>query len=91
MKKNGMNDTKRSGMKAKWTAAAAAFCLGTALFSGAALAEEDTALRVGSILSLGTATPFVAQELGYFEEAGLNVELLEFSRWLRHDGGFCGR
>lgn len=79
MKKNGMNDTKRSGMKAKWTAAAAVFCLGTALFSGAAFAEEDTALRVGSILSLGTATPFVAQELGYFEEAGLNVELLEFS------------
>lgn len=44
--------------------------------------EENTDLatvRIGDIKALGTVTPFVAEELGYFEAAGLNVEILEFA------------
>lgn len=72
--------SKRHGFRGvRWAAAAAAVCLGVLSASGAAFAEESTTIRVGSILALGTATPFVAEELGYFEEAGLNVEVTEFS------------
>lgn len=44
-----------------------------------ASAEEAESIRVGSILALGTATPFVAQQLGYYEEAGLEVTVAEFA------------
>lgn len=42
-------------------------------------AEESAAVRVGSILSLGTVTPYVAREIDAFHDAGLDVELYEFS------------
>ncbi len=45
----------------------------------AVYAEEASPIRAGSILALGTAAPFVSQELGYFEEAGLEVEIAEFA------------
>lgn len=41
--------------------------------------DELTTIRVGSIKALGTVTPYVSEELGYFEEAGLNVEISDFS------------
>ncbi|MBQ9156043.1 MAG: ABC transporter substrate-binding protein [Eubacterium sp.] len=40
---------------------------------------EAATIRVGSIKALGTVTPYVSEELGYFEEAGINVEVTDFS------------
>lgn len=50
-----------------------------AAFGTTAFAEEDAAVRVGSLLALGTAAPFAAQELGYYEEAGMEIAVSEFS------------
>lgn len=44
-----------------------------------AWAEEPQSIRVGSILAIGTAAPFVARELGYYEEAGLDLSVSEFA------------
>lgn len=41
--------------------------------------SDAVTVRVGDNMALGTVTPFVAEDLGYFEEAGINVEILEFS------------
>lgn len=69
----------KNGRGMRLAVAAAALGLGVLTVSGTAFAEENETIRVGSILALGTATPFVAEELGYFEEAGVNVEVMEFS------------
>lgn len=42
-------------------------------------AEEATQVRVGSLLAIGTAAPFVAQELGYYDESGLEISVTEFA------------
>lgn len=61
----------------------AAAVLGAALLASqlamTAQAQEASKIRVGSILALGTAAPFVSQNLGYYEEAGLDVEMAEFA------------
>lgn len=44
-----------------------------------ASAEEKAPIRVGSLLALGTATPFVAIENGLFNGDNLNIEVSEFS------------
>lgn len=41
--------------------------------------SSDNTIRVGAIKALGTVTPYVAKEKGYFEKAGLNVEIKDFS------------
>lgn len=66
-------------MKKKGVFAAALGAVMLTVLSGAASAEETEAIRAGSILALGTAAPFAARELGYYEEAGLNVEITEFA------------
>lgn len=48
-------------------------------FGVTAGAEESETIRVGSILALGTATPFVAIENGLLNEGDLQVEVSEFS------------
>ena len=58
---------------------AAAVCGEVLLTSSLAFAKETEEIRVGSILALGTAAPFAAQELGYYEEAGLDISVTEFS------------
>lgn len=70
---------KTINRKLKSTAAAAMFAAALAAAPLSVTAEEAGSVRVGSILALGTATPFVAQELGYYEEAGLEVEVAEFA------------
>lgn len=42
-------------------------------------ADGDNVIRVGSILALGTATPFVAQENGLFEESNISIEVTQFA------------
>ena len=42
-------------------------------------ADEAASIRVGSILAMGTAAPFVAQELGYYEETRMDISISEFS------------
>lgn len=42
-------------------------------------ADGDNVIRVGSILALGTATPFVAQENGLFEESDISIEVTQFA------------
>ncbi|MDO4345102.1 MAG: ABC transporter substrate-binding protein [Eubacteriales bacterium] len=44
-----------------------------------ASAEESEPIRVGSILALGTATPFVAVENGLFNQGDVEIEVTEFS------------
>lgn len=39
----------------------------------------DNVIRVGSILALGTATPFVAQENGLFEGSDISIEVTQFA------------
>jgi len=43
------------------------------------IATPRTALKVGHLLVPGQAKIFIAQDLGYFAEQGLDVELVEFS------------
>ena len=43
-------------------------------------ADEAASIRVGSILAMGTAAPFVAQELGYYEETRMDISISEFSK-----------
>ena len=38
-----------------------------------------TTLTLGVIKALGTATPYVAQKLGYFDEAGIDIKIIDFS------------
>lgn len=38
-----------------------------------------TTIRVGDIMALGTVSPFVADDLGYFDKAGMDVKISEFS------------
>lgn len=42
-------------------------------------AESEEPIRVGAILALGTATPFVAIENGLLNQEGVKVEVSEFS------------
>lgn len=42
-------------------------------------AGGDNVIRVGSILALGTATPFVAQENGLFEGSDISIEVTQFA------------
>lgn len=42
-------------------------------------ASGKMTLRVGTNLALGTATPYVSRELGYFDDSAISMELLEFS------------
>ena len=49
-----------------------------ALAAGSMSVQAADAIRVGDILSLGTASAFVAEDLGYFEEAGIDVEVTRF-------------
>jgi NitT/TauT family transport system substrate-binding protein len=42
-------------------------------------ASEKMTLRVGTNLALGTATPYVSRELGYFDDSAISMDLLEFS------------
>lgn len=46
---------------------------------GSEAADGDHVIRVGSILALGTATPFVAQENGLFEESDISIEVTQFA------------
>lgn len=67
----------------KWKQMTAAI-LGAVMLAGSSLAAqaeetETEPIRIGSILALGTAAPFAARELGYYEEAGLEVEIAEFA------------
>lgn len=73
MKKAGKRNIWRLGMT---LALSGAISLGGLM---SASAEEGETLRVGSLLALGTVTPFVSEELGYYEESGLNVEVFEFA------------
>lgn len=41
--------------------------------------SDRMTLRVGTNLALGTATPYVSRELGYFDDSAISMELLEFS------------
>ena len=43
-----------------------------------AAGEKDT-LTLGVIKALGTVTPYVAKAKGYFEEAGIDVNIIDFS------------
>jgi NitT/TauT family transport system substrate-binding protein len=58
-----------------------AFVLTTALLLTlrGASAQELTLLRVGALPTDGTSVVFYAKELGYFERAGLNVEITTMS------------
>ncbi len=40
---------------------------------------EKTPIRVGSLLAIGTAAPFVAEELGLYDESGLEITVTEFA------------
>lgn len=57
----------------------AVLCGAVAMTSSMVWAEEAETIRVGSILAIGTSAPFVAQELGYYEESGLDISVAEFS------------
>ncbi len=57
----------------------AALCGALMMTAMGAWAEETESIRVGSILAIGTAAPFVAQELGYYEETGLDISVAEFA------------
>ena len=57
----------------------AVLCSAVAMTSSMVWAEEAETIRVGSILAIGTSAPFVAQELGYYEESGLDISVAEFS------------
>lgn len=88
-RENGMNNaagcrkTERgSRYRKNWQRALTGTLCGlmaAAAFGTAAFAEEDVTVRVGSLLALGTAAPFAAQELGYYEEAGMELTVSEFS------------
>lgn len=54
-------------------------CAGAAAFPVQAETEESVQIRVGSLLAIGTAAPFVAEELGYYEESGLEISVSEFA------------
>lgn len=41
--------------------------------------EEAVTIRVGDNMALGTVVPFLAKEKGFYKDAGINVEILEFS------------
>ncbi|MGN0242783.1 MAG: ABC transporter substrate-binding protein [Lachnospiraceae bacterium] len=41
--------------------------------------KQESAVRVGTLLALGTATPLVSEKLNYFQEAGLEVTVSQFS------------
>ncbi|MGN0649479.1 MAG: ABC transporter substrate-binding protein [Oscillospiraceae bacterium] len=49
--------------------------------SGSAAGENNgkVQLTLGVIKALGTATPYVAQKNGYFDEAGIDVKIVDFS------------
>ncbi|MDD2957638.1 MAG: ABC transporter substrate-binding protein [Lachnospiraceae bacterium] len=49
------------------------------MWAGSVSAEETEPIQVGTLLSLGTATPLAAEQLNYFSDAGLNVEVREFA------------
>ncbi|MCK9305934.1 MAG: ABC transporter substrate-binding protein [Methanoculleus sp.] len=46
--------------------------------TGAAAASPEKTLKIGYLPTNGHALQFIAQEQGYFEEQGLNVELFQF-------------
>ena len=46
---------------------------------GSEVAADGMTFRVGTNLALGTATPYVSNELGYFDDSPISMELLEFS------------
>jgi NitT/TauT family transport system substrate-binding protein len=48
-------------------------------FPSAALAQESTALRLASNPTESNALPYFAQEMGFFRDAGLKVELTTFA------------
>ncbi len=41
--------------------------------------EDDTQVRIGVIKALGTISPYLSKEMGFFDEEGLDVEIVEFS------------
>ena len=40
---------------------------------------SQVTIRVGDNMALGTVIPFIAKDEGYFDDAGINVEIKEFS------------
>lgn len=54
-------------------------CSTTAESGSAEESGEKPALTLGVIKALGTAAPYVAETKGYFDEAGLNVNIVDFS------------
>lgn len=82
MKETDKEIKKMSGYGRGWKGVLTGSLCGliaAAVFGTAAFAGEAPAVRVGSLLALGTAAPFAAQELGYYEEAGLEITMSEFS------------
>ena len=47
--------------------------------TGTSETEDTVTIRVGDSMALGTVAPFVTEDLGYFEEAGIDVQILQFS------------
>ena len=68
--------------KNNWKKTAAFFMAASALMTAmpfSASAEEKEPIKVGAILALGTATPFVAIEQGTLNQGDLQIEVSEFS------------
>jgi NitT/TauT family transport system substrate-binding protein len=42
-------------------------------------ADEKPTVKIGAIKALGTITPYIAQQKGFFEEAGISVEIVDFA------------
>lgn len=71
--------TPTPGATMRFRALALAAAVLTALCAHAAQAQDITTLRVGALPTDGTSVVFYAKELGYFERAGLNVEITTMS------------
>lgn len=48
------------------------------MLTGCSKKETET-IRIGSNRALGSITPYVAEEMGYFEESGIKVDVIEFA------------
>ena len=53
-------------------------CLMTFGCRSDATTPDESSLRVGVIKALGTISPYVARDLNYFDEAGLDVQIIDF-------------